>query len=356
MLQRISILLFVGFLMCAQSAHCETCTGIAPTGVFATTTPGYSFVNCPSLCGTDLAASGYASGGTVWPPNSWGWTTVTVSDSIFMWAWVPLANFIMAVPSGVTSFQTTTAALSNNKIFQSGTPNLFSWIGSTLNTTTGWKSSFATGMVSVNPTVGSPSKPPNNTAFSFGSTITNSSTKQSGPLMGISVGMSGTSFSDLYLQTNQRVIQVSGGELEKCAYGKDGVNEPFIFVFNRKIWVGWILGTPTSSGMTYGYTVGSFPLQAGETAQQFNLSSTGSNIKLSQIIEYSSIYVDSGIQVSTNNKSFGIAGQFGTATSPLRRFNQGQTMGVALVPITNPFASPFRIKTKNGISALRAYP
>lgn len=97
-------------------------------------------------------------------------------------------------------------------------------------------------------------------------------------LVGIGLGIGGTSFSDLWLNTNMRTFHVGGGEQIKCANNSDGVNDPFIIVANNQIRTGWVLGSPVGSER-YNLTSNTYPLLPGEVPLTFTFSENGSQVK-----------------------------------------------------------------------------
>jgi hypothetical protein len=67
-------------------------------------------------------------------------------------------------------------------------------------------------------------------------------------------------------------------------------------------------------------------------------------------------YVNCGFRVRTTRENLAIACEPpGTVTSPLRIRKGNNTYGIVLVDLTDPNASPVRIKTSSGIKALRKY-
>lgn len=305
-------LLVLGLLF-GNESWAETCSGIAPKPPFDTVTAGYNFANCNSVCGnaTNLPYAGV--------PPQWNWTVVDSGT----WAWGILPT-VLGYP-----------AIS----FRTGAPQFSSPPTTPVAYPTPW--TCESNMVyNYDPFAG-----PNS-------------------IVGVSGSMGGTSKTDYWLRTTKRVFHIAGGEQIKCVLNSDGVNAPFIIVANNQVVLGWVMGTPlTANGATMSYQVayGVYPLDPGEVPRSFNLSAaSGGGAKWCRQYFYGATgapYVDSGLRVHKGNQNYSIAAEAGmTPVSPIRISKSGKTLGLVLVDVGDPNATPARMQTKSGIKALRSYP
>lgn len=296
----------------------NTCTGIAPPATYASTTPGMDFTSCNSVCGLTTVRAD-----TTLPP--WGgvpaaWKWKTIKNAIPTWDMAALLNYPDILQSSVSS--------------QNGSPPTYPaaylapWLCSS------------------------------NMEYIYD--------RFPGPnsLIGVAPVEGGTSHSDIWLKTNKRIIHIGGGEQVKCDLNSDGVNEPFIFVANNQIVLGWVLATPMAWNgdvMSYDVSYNTYPLLKGEVPKSFNVSSySDSGAKWCNTLLYrplSSPFMDSGFRVRGKHKTYSIAAEAATyPSSPMRIFKNNKLLGLVLVDLDDPSATPVHFNTVDGVKALRSYP
>lgn len=339
--------LFVGLLLFSWTGKGETnCTGIAPPNQYQPTS-ATQFVSCQLVCGTVLGKDQqYGFNANVWLPDTWGWTTHASSPQHFWnslpWDMIPKGG-ITSVNSG-TAVNPTLPAVKNNLVNSGASYQIAFQYGE----------QYSSNLLVSNFQSDILQDPANPQPIA----------KQG--LIGVSAFMGGDSWTDLYLKTNQRTFQVSGGELVKCANWADGANEPFIFVANKTVHLGWLGMTPVG-GTVFNYDVGSYPLQPGEIPETFymvsveNTLGTGEAGQWLKWINYFMYfrnvprYIDSGLRTHANGTQYRIAAYNGAAdAAPLRIQKNGNTLGLVLVDPTDPYASPFKMIINSQVKALRS--